>query len=439
MDKYTSFGNHITERYSNDIRIIQKNINLAFNAINNITDIFEVQLSVQYNNYVSMRLLNILQRIERTISMAFSETTNLEIISNSELIAIIKHLQLTYKQDKVFISPYKYHLQNATTEFWTDEKCKKIENQAVCSESPIVNKCSLSDSKSCVYALVNNDYKLYRQLDNGKILTSSKSTFEIVEECLDNINHFKVTNNALISSENSSKIIIGEQIFENTFNNFSYQSPLIINSYESNITVNLKMEHFQNPKDLKEETKALESNIQLQPIFHFVHSAVIIVIVIVLIITGLLLYMFSLTAMSDSQEAGPSSSKRAKKDSNRDYWTNPLTEKELHDFLYNSDDDVADPTFTLDSDEEFAGPDSDDDELEVEADNFNDVGNSDDILQTPETLAVVAESNVVEKAPLLWESHPSTIRHVEFTGKMGLLSHPTVRKQIKLFPVCLVI
>ncbi|KAK4882665.1 hypothetical protein RN001_005984 [Aquatica leii] len=34
------------------------------------------------------------------------------------------------------------------------------------------------------------------------------------------------------------------------------------------------------------------------------------------------------------------------------YWTNPLTEKELHDFLYNSDDDVADPTFTLDSDEE---------------------------------------------------------------------------------------
>ncbi|KAK4883424.1 hypothetical protein RN001_006743 [Aquatica leii] len=50
----------------------------------------------------------------------------------------------------------------------------------------------------------------------------------------------------------------GEQIFENTFNNFSYQSPLIINSYESNITVNLKMEHFQNPKDPKEETKALE-------------------------------------------------------------------------------------------------------------------------------------------------------------------------------------
>ncbi|KAF5272469.1 hypothetical protein FQR65_LT17403 [Abscondita terminalis] len=101
MDKYTSFANHITERYSNDIRIIQKNINSSFNAINNITDILEVQLSIQYNNYISIRLLNILQRIERTISMAFSETINLEIISNSELIAIIKHLQLTYKPNQL--------------------------------------------------------------------------------------------------------------------------------------------------------------------------------------------------------------------------------------------------------------------------------------------------------------------------------------------------
>ncbi|KAK4887437.1 hypothetical protein RN001_003708 [Aquatica leii] len=67
-------------------------------------------------------------------------------------------------------------------------------------------------------------------------------------------------------------------------------------------------------------------------------------------------------------------------------------------------------------DEEFAGPDSDDDELEGEANNFNDVENSDDILQTPDALAVVAESNVLEEAPLLRESHQSTIRHVEFSG-----------------------
>ncbi|KAK4882436.1 hypothetical protein RN001_005755 [Aquatica leii] len=91
-----------------------------------------------------------------------------------------------------------------------------------------------------------------------------------------------------------------------------------------------------------------------------------------------------------------------------------IESKRLLQKLQNSDDDVADPTFTLDSDEEFAGPDSDDHELEVEADNFNDVGNSDDILQTPEALAVVAESNVLEEAPLLWESHPSTISHRDY-------------------------
>lgn len=348
MDKYTSFANHITERYSKDLETIQKNLNSSFLELNKINNVLHTQSIILYNNYLSLRLLNILQSIERTVSLAFAEITNLEIISDTELITIINHLRVIYKetelleldtvhifkvlehskfqivstgeiitcilyipilnpslyqysriypipnsQNKVMIPPLKYHLQGARKEQWTDEKCKKIENQIVCVEKTKVNKCFLNRSIKCMHALVNNDYKLYTQLQNGIILVSCKLKLEIIEECLDKISNFKVNGNALVSTRNNCKLIIDDQTFENSFSNFTFQSTIEINNnYETNRIINLQPKHLDDLKILKDETELLEHHIKLHPVIHVTHLSVTFIMLIILFSVCIILYVF---------------------------------------------------------------------------------------------------------------------------------------------------
>ncbi|XP_031333824.1 uncharacterized protein LOC116163835 [Photinus pyralis] len=236
INKQTSFANHITERYSNDIKSIQTGINLSIQTINTLSSMFETQSIVQYSNHMARKLLNTLQMIERTISLASSNIVNLEVISNSELISIIDHVRSIYKQtelldldtqhlftildfskvrivsvsqiitcilyipilnptlyrysriypipnsqDKVIIPPAKYYLLGEEKEFWTEEDCKTFRNQTICIEEPRIDKCSLvHDIHDCICAIANNNYRLFTQLKDGKILISSKLDINIV-------------------------------------------------------------------------------------------------------------------------------------------------------------------------------------------------------------------------------------------------------------------
>lgn len=165
-------------------------------AVIKMSNLLEKQLVIQYNNYMNIKLLNTLHAIERTISLAFSDIVNLEIFSNSELTEIMSHLKVIYTQtelpkldknmmftilefskfrvvsinkiitcilyipilhnsfyqysriypiadrkNRVLLPPYRYHLQNAEGEFWTNEKCNVFDNQIICVEVPVVNKC----------------------------------------------------------------------------------------------------------------------------------------------------------------------------------------------------------------------------------------------------------------------------------------------------------
>lgn len=347
MNKYTSFANHITNRYSTDQKTIQGNINSSIIAINKVNNVLDTQLVIQYNNYISSKLLNTLQSIERTISLAFSEIINLEIISNTELIEIINHLKLIYKteelleldtihvfkvlkfskfrvlsaneiiacilyipilhpslfqyariypipnlQSKVLIPPFKFHLQGVKRESWTDEECKLIEDQTVCVEMYQTNDCSLELSNSCMYAVANNNYKLYTQLKNGQLLVSCRSDIEIIEECPDKIIHRKLQNSVLVSSENNCKLTIGEHTFENTFSNFTFEQSLEVNNYEADMTVNLQLKHLDDLKNLKEEAKSLEKHVKLHPVLHIAHLSTTVVIIIILSIICIIIYVF---------------------------------------------------------------------------------------------------------------------------------------------------
>lgn len=347
INKYTSFANHITERYSKDFNSIQDNLNSTLQALSNLSRITDMQLVIQYNSYMRLKLLNILRSIERTISLASAEVINLEIISNSEIIEIINHLKTIYKRselpelnhnhmftilefskfrivsvkeiitcilyfpileqslhqytriypipssnNKVIIPPSKYHLQNAKGELWTDEQCRSIVNQTICVSAPRINKCSLfSDLNNCVHAVVSNDYKLYTQLNNGQLLVSSKLYLTVTEECQDKIHSTNVKDNVLIGSVINCKIIIDDQIFEDTFVNFTFKNSLKIYDYKANVTINLQQKHLGDFSDLKEEVESLQEPIIVHPMFHFVHFSVTIFIVIIFCISFVILYV----------------------------------------------------------------------------------------------------------------------------------------------------
>lgn len=101
MNSYTSFANHITERYSKDLETIQTNLNSSLSALANLENRLNDELQIQYNLHTARKVLSILQSIQRTITLAFKEVTNLEIISSPELMEITNHLKLIYKPDEL--------------------------------------------------------------------------------------------------------------------------------------------------------------------------------------------------------------------------------------------------------------------------------------------------------------------------------------------------
>lgn len=140
-----------------------------------------------------------------------------------------------------------------------------------------------------MYAKVNNNYKLYVQLQNGKILVSCKSNLEIVEECLDKINYKKIKNNVLLSSENNCKLLIDEHTFDNTYSNFTFNQSLEIINYKPNMIVNLQPKHLNDLRILKEEAQSLNNHINLHAVLHITHISVTVIILIILCIAGTIL------------------------------------------------------------------------------------------------------------------------------------------------------
>lgn len=208
INSYTSFANHITDRYTKDMTIIQENLNTSLRALESLDHKLNNEMLIQYNIHLSQMLLNSIKTIERTITLAFNEITNLEIISNSELQEIINHLNLIYQkeylikldkshlfkiiefskfqiisvkntitcilyipilhpniyayqkiypipneQNKALFPPAKYRLFGAKNELWTNEHCSRIEDQVLCLNKLNEDDCSLNDLSKCSFIL----------------------------------------------------------------------------------------------------------------------------------------------------------------------------------------------------------------------------------------------------------------------------------------------
>lgn len=130
----------------------------------------------------------------------------------------------------------------------------------------------------------------------------------------------------------------------------------------------------------------------------------------------------------DDNQAGPSGAKRPRKCAKKWESKRTLTNKELEDYLLDSDDDIADPDFEVsDSECTFSG-DSEDEEaeipiledldLDVTADilNFADLGTG---VKTQE-----ATTQETTNAPVTWEAKEAIPKQIPFTRKRELLIQP---------------
>ncbi|KAK9876310.1 hypothetical protein WA026_012609 [Henosepilachna vigintioctopunctata] len=361
IDKFTSFANHISNRYNNDIKIIQNNINTTMEAIKYTEDeVHKIQL-VHYNILLSQKLLSIIKIIQRTITLALNNITNLEIISTNELKEITDHLKFIYNNnelleldtihliriiefskfkimsigetitcilyipilypdsftyqriypipnrlDTIIQPPTMYRLYRPHKELWTNEECQNIENQTLCSKKHKDSKCTLTNLTTCTFLKATNEYNIQIQLENNKILLSCKKPTKIIEECGNHITYKKVKQSALISANPNCKIIIGNSVFEDTHTNFTLNITKIkVEEFETKKFINLQQKHINDINTLKEEAEELELHNESQPpIKNSIHFSItlIILVAMVLIFTGLLFQRKTLHKQNTSKE-----------------------------------------------------------------------------------------------------------------------------------------
>lgn len=103
---------------------------------------------------------------------------------------------LPNSQNVVLIPPTQYHLQGIQEELWTEESCRTMD----ALKNPRKRNAT---SNECTYAEVINNYKLYVQFKNNKIIVSTKNTLEIIEKCPSKISRQSVKYNAAVSSQNN--------------------------------------------------------------------------------------------------------------------------------------------------------------------------------------------------------------------------------------------
>lgn len=347
LNQLTSFANHISKRYAEDIHFLNENIKSTEKLFQNLSNIMDFRVALQNEIYLSENLLNQLLILERTISLALNDIPNLEIIRVNEFITIHKYLEETYnpkqlmpydnvhlfnilqsaklvligvdqaiafllkipilkpffanystiypipnRQDIVIVPPKKHLIELNGKQFWTNEECRSFDSIILCIEEPLQSNCSLDNLSSCLTAKVLNNYKITHILKNSQLLAIFKDPSDVIEDCHGTVSKHSIKGPALISSK--CRIIIDTSSFINTIPRFEIP---VINISEIDLKFNheakLFLKHLQNPENLMEEAIEIETTpIHLRPLTHIVHYGLSIATVISLIILAIIVYKY---------------------------------------------------------------------------------------------------------------------------------------------------
>lgn len=348
INSLTSFANHLTNRYSNDLNIIMKNINETKSVISTLKNNSDMRIIIQAEIYQAIELLEIIKMIQRTISFAWKNIPNLEIITSSELVSIqnhltqiypleqLPHLDLQYpfqiiefseivvlgieqtitfllkipvtksstaqysqilpvpnKQNLILIPPQRYTLYTNQSQYWTSQPCKETEKAILCTEMLTTHSCKLDVPSNCTFAHVTNNYQATIRLRNRQILTIIKEPLEIIEDCRGHLTRTEISKTSIL--ESTCRIIIHDEIYDDSkpmfeipFNNIS---KLAIPAASQE--VQLYQRHLGNLAELKADLKELEQQpLHLNPVLQWAHGTLTGMVILLLVVAGIIITKF---------------------------------------------------------------------------------------------------------------------------------------------------
>lgn len=336
MNKFTSFANHISSRYQQNIDVITSNIdktNKEFSKLNNIIDL---SIQIQYLIYSSNLILNILSDINEIIALAQNNIVSNKVCDSSEIEQIIDHLKLIYSseellpfskfhlfqilsiskielaivnnaivcilsvpilstntynlkhiypvpnsENKVLIPPAQYFLSNGIKHFWSEQRCILYEETNVC-ETTFEHVCNIINPTNCTFALAKNNYKLYKMLEDSTLLVDFKEKTSIIEQCA-NVKYFNIQNSNIIYSKENCKIVLDNNIFSTKVLNFSLEI-----SYVQNFThvptkeINILNKHLLTVHELDKDLLPFINKSDYTYPIHYIFIFIIVLVTIIL-------------------------------------------------------------------------------------------------------------------------------------------------------------
>jgi len=340
INKLTSFANHLSKRYSDDLELLNKNILSTQKFFRNLTTTEEIRIILQNEVFHSEMLLDTLTMLERTISLAFNGIPNLEIITVNETIEIQNYLEKNYEhqqlspidhvhlfkvlefakisiigtdqaitfllkipifqnivanssriypipnhQDIAMLPPKKFLVKMENENRWTNEECRNSSNAiSYCYQKTFVEDCNLKTFQHCRTAKIENKYKIIHVLKNRELLILFQEPQEILEDYQGKLTRKSVKGANLLTSP--CKIIIGTSFYDNTIPVFEIATQNISEidlKYETRIDLHLR--HLDFPTEIIKEAKALnEQPLYLQPVSQVFHYSLSVFIACCMII-----------------------------------------------------------------------------------------------------------------------------------------------------------
>jgi hypothetical protein len=113
--------------------------------------------------------------------------------------------------------------------------------------------------------------------------------------CKKKIKQETIHGNMLASSDvNYCRIMIDQTKFDNTYNNYTYKSPVEapLADFKTNKSVRLEQKHLEDFSKLHEEAEDLKSHTEINPVILLVHASATSILWIVIIATSIATYLF---------------------------------------------------------------------------------------------------------------------------------------------------
>lgn len=345
IDKLTTFANHLSKRYANDLMVLQSNIKTTRNYIYSIKEGDDVKSLIENEIYNAENLLNKIQIVERSIGLSWKGIPNLELLTADELTSIKNYLMKNYNpnnlildehvfeiienskfymigtnkaitfvlkfpilkpfltnysqiyplpnhQDIVIMPPARFLLEADDREYWTNEICQNSSSTFLCTVQPLQDVCSLNNIHKCPTAKIVNDYKIIQNLYNHELLILFKEKQNVTENCHGHLSFKTIQGMGKLSSR--CKIVIDTITYDNIVP--TYEIPIF--HYDKiplkfNTKVKLELRHLKNPEELKREaTEILEQPIHLKSLVHIIHYGFTMFPIIIIIIGVIILWKY---------------------------------------------------------------------------------------------------------------------------------------------------